>query len=51
LLRSITKAVLQLMMECDVDGLVGAVLFEQNDEWQTSSRYVMVVAFDQIDKG
>ena len=30
--------------------LIGAVLFEQNDEWQTSSRYMMVEAFAQIDK-
>jgi len=26
------------------------VLFEANDEWQTSSRYTMVEAFAQIDK-
>jgi transposase-like protein len=32
------------------EALIGAVLFEQNDEWQTSSRYVMVEAFAQIDK-
>ena len=30
--------------------LIGAVLFEANDEWQTSSRYMMVEAFAQIDK-
>lgn len=30
--------------------LVGAVLFEPNDEWQTSSRYRRVEAFTQIDK-
>ncbi len=30
--------------------LIGAVLFEQNDEWQTSSRYMMVEAFARIDK-
>ncbi|WP_254885044.1 hypothetical protein [Salipiger sp. HF18] len=29
---------------------IGAVLFEQNDEWQTASRYRMVGAFAQIDK-
>jgi hypothetical protein len=29
--------------------LIGAVLFEQNDEWQTSSRYMMVEAFARID--
>jgi transposase-like protein len=28
----------------------GSMLFEQNDEWQTSSRYMMVEAFAQIDK-
>lgn len=30
--------------------LIGAVLFEQNDEWQASSRYMMLEAFAQIDK-
>lgn len=30
--------------------LIGAVLFEQNDEWQTSSHYMMIEAFAQIDK-
>lgn len=50
LLRSIAEAVLQLMMESDVHGLIGAVLFEQNDEWQTLSHYMMVEAFAQIDK-
>ena len=30
--------------------LIGAVLFEQNDAWQTSSRYMKVEAFAQIDK-
>ena len=30
--------------------LIGAVLFEQNDEWQTASRYRMVGAFARIDK-
>lgn len=30
--------------------LIGAVLFEQNDEWQTSSRSMMVEAFAEIDK-
>lgn len=30
--------------------LIGAVLFEQNDEWQTSNRYMMAEAFAQIDK-
>lgn len=28
----------------------GSLLFEQNDEWQTSSRYMLVEAFAQIDK-
>lgn len=30
--------------------LIGAVLFEANDEWQTSSRYMTIEAFAQIDK-
>jgi transposase-like protein len=29
--------------------LIGAVLFEQNDEWATQNRYMMVEAFDRID--
>ena len=29
--------------------LIGAVLFEQNDEWQTASRCMQVEAFAQID--
>jgi hypothetical protein len=31
--------------------LIGAVLSEANDEWQTSNRYRMVEAFSRIDKG
>ena len=34
----------------EIGRVIGAVLFEQNDEWQTSSRYMMVEAFAQIDK-
>jgi putative transposase len=30
--------------------LIGAMPFEQNDEWQTSSRYMMVEAFARSDK-
>lgn len=30
--------------------LIGAELFEQNSEWQTSSRYMMVEACAQSDK-
>jgi hypothetical protein len=29
---------------------IGAILFEQNDEWQTASPYMMVEAFAQIEK-
>jgi len=35
--------------EASIMRLIGAVLFEANDEWQTSSRYMMVEAFAQID--
>ena len=31
--------------EASIMRLIGAVLFEQNDEWQTSSCYMMVEAF------
>lgn len=36
--------------EASIMRMIGAVRFEQNDEWQTSSRYMMVEAFAQIDK-
>jgi putative transposase len=36
--------------EASIMRLIGAVLFEANDEWQTSSRYMMAKAFAQIDK-
>ncbi len=29
--------------------LIGAILCEQSDEWQTESRYMMVEALAQID--
>ena len=29
--------------------LIGAVLFEKNDDWQSQHRYMMVEAFSQID--
>ena len=29
--------------------LIGAVLFEQNDEWQTQHRYMQLEAMSQID--
>jgi putative transposase len=31
--------------EASITRLIGAVLFEQNDEWQTASRYMQVEAF------
>ena len=36
--------------EASIIRLIGAVLFDQNDEWQTASRYMMVEAFAQIGK-
>ena len=36
--------------EASIRRMIGAVLFEQNDEWQTSSRSMMVEAFARIDK-
>ena len=35
--------------EASILRLIGAVLFEQKDEWQTSSRYMLVEAFARID--
>ena len=35
--------------EDSISRLIGAVLFEQNDEWQTQHRYMQVEAFAQID--
>jgi putative transposase len=35
--------------ETSIMRLIGAVLFEQNDAWQTSSRYMIVEAFARID--
>ena len=35
--------------EDSITRLIGAVLFEQNDEWQTQHRYMQVEAFAQID--
>ena len=33
--------------EAAIVRLIGAVLFEQNDEWQAFGRYMMVEAFEQ----
>ena len=35
--------------EAFVTRLIGAELFEQNDKWQTASRYMTVEAFAQLD--
>ena len=34
--------------EASIARLIGVMLFEQNDEWQTASRYMMVEACAQI---
>ena len=36
--------------EASIMRLIGAVLFEQNDEWKTQNRYMQVEAFEQINK-
>jgi putative transposase len=35
--------------EASISRLIGAVPFEQNDEWQTQHRYMQVEAFAQTD--
>jgi len=35
--------------EASIMRLIGAVLFEQNDEWQTQNRYMQLEAFARID--
>ena len=35
--------------EASIVRLIGAVLFEQNDEWATQHRYMQVEAFSKID--
>jgi transposase-like protein len=35
--------------EASITRLIGAVLLEQNDEWQTQNRYMQVEAFERID--
>ncbi len=35
--------------EESITRLIGAVLFEQNDEWQTQHRYMQLEAMAQID--
>ena len=47
-LRAVAEAVLQLLMETDVEGLIGAVLLEQNDEWQLQQRYMQVEAMAEM---
>ena len=37
--------------EASISRLIGAVLFEQNDEWSTQHRYMQVEAFSRIDTG
>jgi len=37
--------------EPSIERLIGAVLFEQNDEWATQHRYMQVEAFSKIETG
>ena len=37
--------------EASIARLIGAVLFEQNDEWATQHRYLQREAFSRIDTG
>ena len=39
-LCGVAEAVVQLLMDTDVDKLIGAVLLEANDEWQTRHLYM-----------
>ena len=47
-LRGVAEAVVQLLMETDVDGVVGAVLLETNDKWQTQHRYMQTEPMDEL---
>ena len=47
-LRNVAEAVVQLLMETDVEGLIGAVLLEANDEWQLQHRYMQTEAMAEL---
>jgi putative transposase len=40
-----------LLQQGEIARLIGAVLFEQNDEWATQHRYMQVEAFSRINTG
>jgi hypothetical protein len=48
-LRAVVEAVLQLLMdEAAIVRLIGAVLLEQNEEWQSPQRYMRVEAMAEM---
>ena len=47
-LRTVAEAVLQLLMEADIEGLIGAILLEQHDEWQLQHRYMQLEAMAEL---
>jgi len=47
-LRSVAEAVVQLLMEADAEGIIGAVLLEASDEWQLQNRYMQTERMTEL---
>lgn len=47
-LHSVAEAVLRMLMEAYVEGLIGAVVLEANDEWQVQLRYRVIEAIGEM---